>query len=311
MGAQYGLPAHYDVCEAGGPDPDYCVNNVCGIGEGDCDPGQCASGLVCTNDVGAQYGLPAHYDVCEAGGRPDPDYCVNKVCGIGEGDCDPGQCASGLVCTNDVGAQYGLPAHYDVCEAEGGGQPDPDYCRDYGPCSAGQGDCDPGQCGAGLVCVNDVGAQYGLPAHYDVCEMPSGSTPGVRTGLDALKTGNVRAANNAFRQATIDDSADTTAGLYHAVTRIATKAMDFPQLRALARRSGISLSGDASDVCLLLDSSLPRDFSSNAPRTAEILDALRDVLIPEIDAALTTLNGLPHLHRSSFCSGEICRPACR
>ena len=51
--------------------------------------------------------------------------------------------------------------------------PDPDYCRDYGLCNAGQGDCDPGQCAAGLACVNDVGAQYGLPAHYDVCEVPA------------------------------------------------------------------------------------------------------------------------------------------
>ena len=51
---------------------------------------------------------------------------------------------------------------------------DPDYCQDYGPCSAGQGDCDPGQCDEGLVCAADVGAQYGLPAHYDVCEVPPG-----------------------------------------------------------------------------------------------------------------------------------------
>ena len=162
------------------PDPDYCRDfGPCSTGQGDCDPGQCAAGLVCVNDVGAQYGLPAHYDVCEAGGRgqPDPDYCRDfGPCSAGQGDCDPGQCAAGLVCVNDVGAQYGLPAHYDVCEAGGRGQPDPDYCRDFGPCSAGQGDCDPGQCAAGLVCVNDVGAQYGLPAHYDVCEQSSGAT---------------------------------------------------------------------------------------------------------------------------------------
>ena len=49
-----------------------------------------------------------------------------------------------------------------------------DYCQDYGPCSAGQGDCDPGQCGMGLICAADVGAQYGLPAHYDVCEVAPG-----------------------------------------------------------------------------------------------------------------------------------------
>ena len=107
-------------------DPDYCVNRICGEGNGDCDPGQCAAGLVCVNDVGAQYGLPAHYDVCERPGgatdHPDPDYCVNNYCGIGDGDCDPGQCDEG-VCVNDVGAEYGLPSYYDVCEAgdTGGG----------------------------------------------------------------------------------------------------------------------------------------------------------------------------------------------
>ena len=81
-----------------------------------------------------------------------------------------------LVCVNDVGAQYGLPAYYDVCERPGDEPaPDPDLCLTSGPCGVGQGDCDPGQCNAGLVCVNDVGTQYGLPAHYDVCEVaPTG-----------------------------------------------------------------------------------------------------------------------------------------
>ena len=120
-GALYGWEAIVDVCEAPGQgvaDPDYCVYNDCGAGEGDCDPGQCTAGLVCVNDVGAQYGFPAHYDVCEAGGGvpPDPDYCVYNSCGLGDGDCDPGQCDEGS-CIADVGAQYGLPAYYDVCEA--------------------------------------------------------------------------------------------------------------------------------------------------------------------------------------------------
>ena len=160
-----GQPGHADYCRDYGP---------CRAGIGDCDPGQCATGLVCANDVGARYGLPAHYDVCEAGTpRPDPDYCVSNYCGLGDGDCDPGQCDEG-VCVNDVGAQYGLPAHYDVCEARGGPAPDPDYCvSNY--CGLGDGDCDPGQCDEG-VCVNDVGARYGLPAHYDVCEARGGGS---------------------------------------------------------------------------------------------------------------------------------------
>ncbi len=47
------------------------------------------------------------------------------------------------------------------------------FCRDCGPCEAGEGDCDGSiECDSGLVCVNDVGANYGFPALIDVCEAP-------------------------------------------------------------------------------------------------------------------------------------------
>lgn len=100
-----------------------------------------------------------------------PQFC--SACGpcvAGKGDCDnDSECAGGLVCRHDVGASYGLPAHYDVCEcpwAVGSSN----YCRDCGPCTEGQGDCDgDAQCAPGLHCANDVGADYGLPANYDVC----------------------------------------------------------------------------------------------------------------------------------------------
>ena len=117
----------------------------------------------------------------------------------------------------------------------------------------------------------------------------------------------MREANDAFRQATINDPVDTTAGLYHAVTRIATKALDTPQLRELARRSGMSLGGDASDICRA-DFPLPEEIPSGAPQTAEIFNALRDVLAPEIDAALTTLNGLPNSVEVPFVLGNL--PSC-
>ena len=49
-----------------------------------------------------------------------------------------------------------------------------DYCRDFGPCSAGQGDCDSDtECQSGLTCVNNVGANYGWRAIVDVCEASS------------------------------------------------------------------------------------------------------------------------------------------
>ncbi len=143
--------------------------------------------------------------------------------------------------------------------------------------------------------------------NFAIAGVAGDGSEGVRAGLAALKAGNVREANTAFRQATVDNPADTTAGLYHAVTRIATKALDTSQLRELARRSGMSLGGDASDVCSL-DFPLPEEIPPGAPQTAEIFKALRDVLGPEIDAALTTLNGLPASVDVPFVLGNL--PSC-
>ena len=80
---------------------------------------------------------------------------------------------SGLQCRQDVGASYGFPADYDVCEATAAGERNGhvDYCRDYGPCRVGEGDCDGSdECQSGLQCRQDVGASYGFRANYDVCE---------------------------------------------------------------------------------------------------------------------------------------------
>ncbi len=100
-----------------------------------------------------------------------PNYCRDcGPCEAGTGDCDSdAECKGGLVCSHDVGAQYGLPSHYDVCECPWD-VGHANYCRDCGPCGYGQGDCDgDAQCGEGLTCLNDVGADFGLPASYDVC----------------------------------------------------------------------------------------------------------------------------------------------
>ena len=143
--------------------------------------------------------------------------------------------------------------------------------------------------------------------NFIIAGVSGDGSEGAQTGLDALKAGNLREANDAFRQATIDDPTDTTAGLYHALTRILTKVIDTPQLRELARRSGVSLDSDASDVCLL-DFPLPEETPAGAPQTAEIFNALRDALVPEIDAALTTLNGLPTSMEVPFVLGNL--PPC-
>ena len=183
--------------------PDACTTACpCDEGQGDCDgDNQCAPGLVCAQDVGANYGWPATRDVCEQPGGAcppfvtGPDACTTACpCDEGQGDCDgDNQCAPGLVCAQDVGANYGWPATRDVCEQPGGACPPfvtgPDACTTACPCDEGQGDCDgDNQCAPGLVCAQDVGANYGWPATRDVCEQPGGACPPFVTGPDACTT---------------------------------------------------------------------------------------------------------------------------
>ncbi len=205
-GAEHGFSAVTDVCL---PPPatapagcqldvghwDYCADPACGPcqeGEGDCDAGsECGNGLSCLPDAGEAEGFAATVDVCgtpPAGACPlangDWDYCNDPFCGpctAGQGDCDSNaDCAEGLICAYDVGADYGFAASMDVCVT-----PEPDackkqvgdwgYCSDpaCGPCSEGQGDCDSNQeCAAGLQCGFNAGERYGLPANMDVCTKP-------------------------------------------------------------------------------------------------------------------------------------------
>ena len=175
VGANYGWNPLVDVCEGFNdyPGDDYCTeNNPCSEGEGDCDgDSECASGLVCAQDVGANYGWNPLVDVCEDfDDYPGDDYCAEYgPCSEGEGDCDSdSECASGLICAQDVGANYGWSSLVDVCELPNG---HPDYCAEYGPCSEGEGDCDgDSECASGLICAQDVGADYGWSSLTDVCE---------------------------------------------------------------------------------------------------------------------------------------------
>lgn len=131
---------------------DYCAWWYCGpcnLGEGDCDPGQCAPGLACV-EAGA-------VDTCQVRDRcaitGASDYCSSSRCGPcdeGEGDCDPGQCATGLECVEEGAV--------DTCQViECGTTGASDYCSSSkcGPCNEGEGDCDPGQCASGLECVEE------------------------------------------------------------------------------------------------------------------------------------------------------------
>jgi hypothetical protein len=101
---------HYYYCTMYGP---------CGHGKGHCtSDSQCRSGHSCTRTAGAEYGLPGWISVCENTLPPGHfDFCrVNGPCEEGEGDCDgDAECLPGLVCGNNNGATYDLPAWVDAC----------------------------------------------------------------------------------------------------------------------------------------------------------------------------------------------------
>lgn len=140
------------------------------------------------------------------GTNGDFDYCNNSICLAGEGDCDrDSECASGLVCTANVGAQFGLPENWDFCLAPtctngvtdgdetardcggscgpcvcGGTLGSSTFCTSACPCSTGQGDCDSSsQCMTGLVCGTNNGPKFGFSATIDAC-VPSHCTNRIR-----------------------------------------------------------------------------------------------------------------------------------
>jgi len=188
VGANYGFRSIVDVCESpssvsGLGSNTYCSETACAAGEGDCDnDSECQAGLVCVHDVGANYGFRSIVDVCEASstvsGLGSNTYCSEISCAAGEGDCDSdSECQAGLVCVHDVGANYGFRSIVDVCEASStvSGLGSNTYCSEIS-CAAGEGDCDSdSECQAGLVCVHDVGANYGFRSIVDVCETPPSS----------------------------------------------------------------------------------------------------------------------------------------
>ncbi|MBI4509701.1 MAG: hypothetical protein HY698_08680 [Deltaproteobacteria bacterium] len=123
-----------------------------------------------TNLQEFQGGTDPHCQVPEN----DAAYCtLCGPCDPGEGDCDSDEeCVGAYICRNDVGARYGLPPNWDVCECPVPVN-DASYCTLCGPCPMGTGDCDSdAECAAPAVCRNDVGARYGLPANWDMCECP-------------------------------------------------------------------------------------------------------------------------------------------
>lgn len=151
-------------------DADYCTPELpCPVGVGDCDTNaDCAGAAVCQHNEGYRFGYPTKTDVCVLR-NTNKSTCNDQECTHGMGDCDSDDdCAGGATCQHDVGAQYGMPANYDVCVVGGGAVWD--HCTPEHPCGLGGGDCqDDDDCIKGTRCATDAGAAYGFPSSVDVC----------------------------------------------------------------------------------------------------------------------------------------------
>ena len=70
------------------------------------------TGMKCKNDSQCDN---SKCEYCTSDGlcrQYDSDYCKSFTCGVGDGDCDNGQCPSGLVCGSNNFLQYhSLPTH--------------------------------------------------------------------------------------------------------------------------------------------------------------------------------------------------------
>ncbi|RMF76585.1 MAG: hypothetical protein D6738_01095 [Acidobacteria bacterium] len=119
---------------------------------------------------------------CHNGSNGSGSYCSTSCkCDAGEGDCDSdAECNAGLVCSTDVGPNYGFASWVDVCEVPDchvGSPGSGSYCSTSCKCDAGEGDCDSdAECNAGLTCVSNVGPNYGWASWVDVCEESGGGS---------------------------------------------------------------------------------------------------------------------------------------
>ena len=128
---------------------DYCINNDCFEGDGDCDGGQCPSGFTCgTDNCNYGNGIDSSADCC---------ICIdannNGFCDIDEDNCSShSDCYEGQFCS-----------YFGICTILDG-----EYCHNN-TCYEGEGDCDDGNVGG----TDSVGCADGLTCGIDNCDFGS------------------------------------------------------------------------------------------------------------------------------------------
>lgn len=237
---------YFSSCEEG----NYCDDTLkCGEGEGHCrNDDACEEFLVCVEDRGPAFGLKRNWNVClpehcadgvmsgdedevDCGGSCGPceapegaECSTTYPCVSGAGHCrSDEECASGLSCTENQGAAFGLKPNWAVClpahcsdgvqsgdetGVDCGGASckacerpsdialgDSEYCSPAFPCASGEGHCrNDSFCEEGLSCLAGQGAAFGLRPHWAVClpshcgdDIQNGDETGVDCGGSSCK----------------------------------------------------------------------------------------------------------------------------
>jgi len=118
-------------------------------------------------------------------------------------------------------------------------------------------------------------------------------------GLRALANADLFAAAAAFSSAAAAEPGNTEARLYARLTGAAARVLDDSDLPNVAERAGVTGRVSSRNVCDMEIGSLDH-VPPGAPRSGEILTALRTGFIPELQSAVDTLHTVSPDTRITF-----------
>jgi hypothetical protein len=109
--------------------------------------------------------------------------------------------------------------------------------------------------------------------------------------LARLAAGDLRAARAFFAAARASDPTDHRSQLLAAILGPVNAALGSDELRDIAERSGLTITGDVRDACSLAFDAA-REVPEGAPRTGAIVEAVRGVLIPALNDSLQRIESI-------------------
>ena len=147
--------------------------------------------------------------------------------------------------------------------------------------------------GDGAVAVNEILAAVnnGLGG--------CGEESSLERGLRELARGDLFAAATAFSDAAAAEPGNTPARLYARLSGAGVRVLDDAALHSVAERAGVTGRVGSRTICDLEVDALD-EVPIGAPRTGEILAALRAALIPELQGVIDTLRSVAPDTRIAF-----------